>query len=284
MATPRYPVPVSEGRVSANGLDIWYVKAGQGTPLLLLHGGGVSNGPLWAEHEWGWGAQFAEFAAHFRVIAPDLRGHGRTANPSGVLSYPAYAEDTIAFIHALGLERPCVAGFSDGGAAAALVGILAPDLPRAIVDLAGFDMFSPDPCHPSRVMMRQQLGGSPDATQTDYDMILRRSPHSSMRQRRIEDYETTQGPGALRRYFEQVFPAWTTPMGYTLDDFARITAPTLILVGDRDEFCSVEESASAFRKLAHGELGIVPNTRHAITSPAAALMRDFFLRHALTTA
>lgn len=278
MSTPGYPISVSEGTIQANGLNVWYVEAGQGPPLLLLHGGGVSNGPLWASHEWGWGAQFGLFTPHFRVIAPDLRGHGRTANPGDALGYPLYAEDMLAFTRALGLERPFVCGFSDGGATAALMGILAPELPRAVVNLAGFDMFSPDPDFPSRVQVRQQLGGSPDATHTDYALMVSRSPTSRMRQRRIEDYETAQGPGALQRYFEQIFPVWTAPMAYTVDDFARLTAPTLLLVGDRDEFCPVELSTTVFRKLPHGEFGVLPHTRHAITGPACALIRDFLLR------
>lgn len=280
MSTPGYPIPVTEGTIRANGLDIWYVEAGQGSPLLLLHGGGVSNGPLWANHEWGWGAQFGLFASRFRVIAPDLRGHGRTANSGDSLGYPLYAEDMLAFARALGLERPFVCGFSDGGATAALMGILASEMPRAIVNLAGFDMFSPDPNYPSRVLMREQLGGSPDATCTDYALMVGRSPTSRMRQRRAEDYETTQGPGALQRYFEQVFPLWTAPMAYTTDDFARISAPTLLLVGDRDEFCPVEMSAAAFRALPHGEFGVLPHTKHAITPTGCALILDFLARHA----
>jgi pimeloyl-ACP methyl ester carboxylesterase len=279
MSTSGYPIPVTERTVRANGLDIWYVEAGAGPPLLLLHGGGVSNGPLWAASEWGWGGQLGPFAPHFRVFAPDLRGHGRTANPSGALGYPQYAEDMLAFAQALGLERPLVCGFSDGGAAAALMGILAPDVPRAVVNLAGFDMFSPDPNYPSRVQMREQLGGSPNATGTDYALMVSRSPTSRLRQRRIEDFETTQGPGALQRYFEQIFPVWTAPMAYTIADLARLAAPALFLVGDRDEFCPVELSAAAFRMLPRGEFGVLPHTTHAITAPACALMLDFLLRH-----
>lgn len=96
MTTPSYPISVTEGSVKANGLNIGYVEAGQGSPLLLLHGGSVSNGPIWADHEYGWGERLGAFAQYFRVIAPDTRGHGRTRNPSGIQTYPTFAEDVIA--------------------------------------------------------------------------------------------------------------------------------------------------------------------------------------------
>jgi pimeloyl-ACP methyl ester carboxylesterase len=282
MTTAHYPIPVREAYVEANGLSIWYVEAGRGIPLLLLHGGSVSNGPTWADHEWGWGAHLGTFAERFRVITPDTRGHGRTRNSSGVQSYPAFAEDVIAFVRALHLDKPLICGFSDGGITASLVGIMAPELPRAIVNVAGYDLFSPDPDHPSRVMLRQGLGGTPHATQADvgthYDDMVRQHPDSPMRNRRIADFEPTQGPGYLRTYYEKMFDVWTKPMAYTLDDFSKIAAPTLILVGDRDEFCSVEEGVSAYRKLQRGELGVVPGIRHAITPLVCALALDFLVR------
>src|SRR5579859_4080832 len=123
MPPPAYPIPVTAGSVNANGLNISYVEVGQGSALLLLHGGSVSNGPIWADHEWGWGAHLGIFAPHFQVIAPDMRGHGRTLNPSGSLSYPTYAEGVIALTEALHLDKPLLGGFSDGGATASLVGI-----------------------------------------------------------------------------------------------------------------------------------------------------------------
>jgi pimeloyl-ACP methyl ester carboxylesterase len=51
------------------------------------------------------------------------------------------------------------------------------------------------------------------------------------------------------------------PSGYAFDDLAKIGAPTLILVGDRDQFCSVEEAAQAFRSLRHGELAVLARNR-----------------------
>ncbi len=286
MATASYPIPVTEGYVNANGLDIWYVEAGQGSPLLLLHCGGVSNGPSWADDKWGWGGHLGTFAQHFRVIAPDTRGHGRTCNPSGTYSYPTYAEDVIALTEALHLEKPLLCGFSDGGTTASLVGILAPDLPGAIVNLAGYYEFSPDPEHPSRPLMRETLGGHPHATRADVAdhlaRLLRENPDSPRPKTRTDDFEPTQGAGYAKRYFEEVFEMWTTPMAYTFDDFAKIVAPTLILVGDRDEWNSVEEGVSAYRSLQQGEFGVIPGTEYGITPLVCTVALDFLLRHAPT--
>src|SRR5258706_4175371 len=157
MTSARFPIPVTENYVEANGINIWYAEAGQGIPLLLLHGGIVSNGPLWADSTYGWDGHVGRFAEHFRVIAPDTRGHGRTLNPSGVLSFPVFAEDVIALIRALHLEKPLVCGFSDDGITDLLVGIMSPDIPCAIVNLAGLDMFDSYSTSHSRVMDRKSL-------------------------------------------------------------------------------------------------------------------------------
>jgi pimeloyl-ACP methyl ester carboxylesterase len=269
-----FPIPVTESSVQANGLNIWYVEAGQGIPLLLLHGGSVSNGPIWADDEWGWGGYLGLFAKHFRVIAPDTRGHGRTLNPSGMMSYPLFAEDTLALIQVLQLDRPLLCGFSDGGITASLVGIIAPDVPRAIVNLAGYDLLHPDPEHPSRIMLRTGLGGDPHATKAN----VGDNPSSPRWSKRKADYEPVQGQGYLTTYFENTFAMWTTPMEHTIDDLPKIRVPTAILVGDRDEFCSVEEGVNAFRKLLHGEFGVIPNTSHAITPLVCTVALDFLLR------
>jgi pimeloyl-ACP methyl ester carboxylesterase len=276
MTSARFPIPVTEHYVEANGINIWYAEAGQGLPLLLLHGGIVSNGPVWAESEYGWGGQLGRFAEHFRVIAPDTRGHGRTLNQSGVLSYPVFAEDVIALIRALHLEQPLLCGFSDGGITTALVGIMAPDISRAIVNLAGLDMFDPDPDSPSRVMNRTWLGGDPHATRANS------APPDlppGMQQKFLADFEPTQGAGYVKAYFDQLFDLWTVPMAYTTTDLAKVTAPTLILAGDRETALPVEEAVTAYRTLPRGELGVIPHAEHGITPLACTMALDFLLRH-----
>src|SRR5258708_37652394 len=106
MTSARFPIAVTENYVEANGINIWYAEAGQGVPLLLLHGGIVSNGPLWADSVYGWGGPLGRIAENFPVIAPHKRGHGRTLPPSGGLRYPLFAAHGIALTRALHLAKP----------------------------------------------------------------------------------------------------------------------------------------------------------------------------------
>ena len=72
--------------IHANGTDIHYVEAGTGEPLVLLHGGMVSTDALWAGSPVAYVDHMAAFAERFRVIAPDVRGFGRTINPGAARS------------------------------------------------------------------------------------------------------------------------------------------------------------------------------------------------------
>src|SRR5215510_10214917 len=114
--------------IEANGLNIYYEELGEGEPLLLLHGGIASTSAVWADPPWGWTAHTSAFAEHFRVIAPDTRGHGRTVNTGGELSYPLLADDMVALVAALGLERPLLCGFSDGGIIGSCIAMRTPGL------------------------------------------------------------------------------------------------------------------------------------------------------------
>ncbi len=78
----------------------------------------------------------------------------------------------------------------------------------------------------------------------------------------------------LRRTFDRV----SRPPGYTVDDMQGVVVPTLILVGDRDPFCSIEEGACAFRALPEGELAILPGNGNGVNRTAVQAMIEFFAR------
>lgn len=276
VAIDDYPGSVTEGTIHANGIDFWFVEAGAGVPLLLLHGGTVSNGPAWVGHKFGWSSHLAFFAKYFRVIAVDTRGHGRTRNPSGELSYSLYAQDMLAVIEALELDRPLVAGFSDGGTTAAILGMIAPEVPRAVVNYAGYQTFNPDPDAPNYRRLRTWFGGSPDATALDYDSFA--EGLGDLR-RHVDDYERVQGAGYFHAYAEKIFGFWAKPMRYTFADYSRIKAPTLLLVGDRDEGSSLLDGFDLLQKLPQGELGIIPGSRHEVTELGCEMMLNYLLRH-----
>jgi pimeloyl-ACP methyl ester carboxylesterase len=263
--------------VHANGIDIYYVEAGQGEPLLLLDNAMVSTNPIWAAVPFAYTSFLGVLAEHFRVIAPDTRGSGKSVHPGGAIPSALLADDIAALIDALGLDRPLICGFSDGGEIATLVGIRHPGSVRAIVNHGGYDLFNPDPRAPAIAMTRQMLGGSPAATQADPEFSASRSPElRAMFELMKADHDSAQGAGHWKTVVAQTFDRVTQPHGYTIENLHAITVPTLILTGDRDPFCTVEEGAAAYRELPAGELAVLPNAGHLITPAAVQTTIEFF--------
>ncbi|HUO75228.1 MAG TPA: alpha/beta hydrolase [Solirubrobacteraceae bacterium] len=266
--------------VSANGIDVHFVEAGHGWPLLLLNNAMVSTNPVWGRHPFAYGSHMDALAEHFRVIAPDTRGSGKTVHSGGPITYTLLADDVVALIDALDLEQPLICGFSDGGQTATIVGIRSPGSVRAIVNHAGYDLFNPQA--PSIAMTRQMLGGSPDATTAGSEAIARiceQSPElRSMFEMMRLDHDSTQGPGHWEKVIAETFERITQSPGYAFEDLRTVTAPTLVLVGNRDQFCSVEEGVTAYRALQDGELAVLPNTGHLITLAAVQATIEFLER------
>ena len=267
--------------VSANGIDIHYIDQGKGEPLVLLHGGVVSTNSIWTGVPVAYASHMDTLAEHFRVIAPDTRGCGRTGHSGGPISFDLLADDVAALIDALGLERPLIAGFSEGAITATILGIRRPEAIRAIVNHAGFDVFDPEA--PTFAMMRQILGGSPNATEPDPDAAARAFEASEQMRPMFElmkrDQDSGQGEGHWRTYLQLSWDRCTRPPGYTYADLAKIGVPTLILAGDRDDFCSVEQAVAAYRQLPEGELAILPGHGHYIPPAAIQTTVEFFSRH-----
>ena len=191
------------------------------------------------------------------------------------------ADDVVALIDALGLDRPMLAGFSEGAATATIVAIREPGTIRALAAHAGYDIFNPEAA--VFAMGRAIFGGNPEATEADPDAaeaaFQGMPPMAATFATMKADYDSAQGDGHWREYLQLFFDRATRSPGYTFDDYRAITAPTLILTGDRDHFCSVEEGDLAYRNLPAGELAVLPNTDHAITPAVVDTTIDFLLRH-----
>ncbi len=113
------------GYIEAGGLHTYYEVHGEGDPLVLLHGGFCPLETL--------DGLTPTLAQSYRVIAPERRGHGRTADVEGPITYDNMAADTIAFLDAVSVSGAHLVGWSDGAIVALLVARERPALAGKLV-------------------------------------------------------------------------------------------------------------------------------------------------------
>lgn len=261
--------PRDQGYVRANGLDVYYEEYGGGEPLVLLHGG-TATSKMWSQH-------VPAFAERFRVIAPDTRGHGNTDNPTGEFGWRLLADDAAGFIRALELHRPIVCGFSDGGQTALELGMRHPDLAGALVVAGAYFRFT-DATRAWLAAFGIEGPGRVNLEYVEQTMSQYVEVWQAWHAPRGADYWKTLLPG--------ISTMWATPLGYAEADFGKVGAPTLILLGDRDELIPLEEAVDMYRRIQDAELAIAPNSDHTflLSKPEVftSIVLEFCLRRSAT--
>ncbi|MEF8906434.1 MAG: alpha/beta fold hydrolase [Haloarculaceae archaeon] len=96
----------THGSAYVNGVELHYVRAGEGPPLLLLHG--------WPQTWYEWREVIPPLAEEYTVIAPDLRGMGDSGKPREGYDKRTVADDTRELVHELGFEEVAVVGHDWG--------------------------------------------------------------------------------------------------------------------------------------------------------------------------
>jgi pimeloyl-ACP methyl ester carboxylesterase len=257
--------------VEVNGVALYYEEHGDGAPLILIHGGLSSSAQ--------WHPVVAELAAGFRVIAPDSRGHGRSTNPSGALSYALIADDVAALIAALGLRRPVVGGWSDGGQVALELGARHPGTVGALIVGAAYSDFEAGGLRGAhRALLGADNRGVPDAAEVDAQLG-----------ESAEEIKALH-PGGAERWRElvrQTAPMWLGYEGLGPAQLRGIETPVLVFAGDRDELIPLDLSVSLYQALPNAELAVCPQLSHDgptfERAPVfASLIRDFARRHTQT--
>ncbi len=123
------PVPaITHHTVEANAIKVHYLEAGEGAPVILLHG--------FPETAYAWRKQLPALAARYRVIVPDLRGYGSTDKPAAGYDKRTMAADIRALMTRLGISRAALIGHDRGARVATR---FAKDYPDAICRLAVLD-------------------------------------------------------------------------------------------------------------------------------------------------
>ena len=112
-------------------IQLSYIEAGEGFPLVMLHGNGE-------DHTY-FKRQMEPFSQRFRLICPDTRGHGQSPRGTAPFTLEQFAEDLKEFLNRLGIERCHLLGFSDGGNIALLFALKYPQYVEKLI-LNGADL------------------------------------------------------------------------------------------------------------------------------------------------
>jgi pimeloyl-ACP methyl ester carboxylesterase len=121
----------SSRTISANGIELFMLEAGKGPLVLLCHG--------WPELSYSWRHQIAAIAAAgFHVVAPDMRGFGRSSAPADISAYTIFdtVGDMIGLVAALGEKRAVIVGHDWGAPVAWHAALFRPDIFSAVAGLS----------------------------------------------------------------------------------------------------------------------------------------------------
>lgn len=255
-------------------LTVSYGDTGTGTPVVLVHGGGLTS------RMWG---GFVEAAAPtHRLLTPDTRNHGGTDNPSGTFGYDLAAEDLAGFIAALGLERPVVMGYSDGGIIVQKFLVAHPGVASAAVIGGATNRVAADDHYMAGMMAfygHDQRGALPDAV---LDALETNAPDFAGRLKALHGGDAA--PDRWRDLHKLAWPVWTTEMVIPPEDLARIDVPVLVILGQNDEFFRPADALALAETLPRGEVAILPGASHSAFRERpgifAAIVLDFLDRAA----
>ncbi len=201
---------------NAHDAEIHYDSHGDGEPLLWLHGG--------LGHGADWTFIFKEPPAGFQLIAPDLRGHGRSTGAGPTYSFHQSAADMFALLDQLQIERIKMIGLSGGGITALHMAAMQPERVAALVTVSAPTAFPEQAKAIQRVYSESML---PDAERAR----LRE------RHRRAGQLDTP-------------------------DILMTISAPTLIVFGDRDPLYPISIAFDLYQAIPNASLWVVPNGGH----------------------
>ncbi len=246
-------------RVGAD--KIWAEDSGGSQPPLLLLHEGVGDARMW-DPIWD------ELTASFRAIRYEVRGFGRSPEPSEKFTLLADAQSVL---DQLGVGSCHVAGCSMGGLTALEFALAQPDRVRALVLLAPGIGGYPYPEQPELEAQYEAL-----AAAGDQDGLLRLSLQQ-WAAAGPDPLVTDMMRAALRAWAgEEEFEQAGEP---TYDRLGELRVPTVLLVGDKDEPGLIASNEAAAARIPGCELIRMPGVDHYPTVREPRLVLDTILRH-----
>lgn len=284
---PQQSFAADDRRITVTGMDLQYVEAGRGEPLLLLHGHEQSA------TSWRW--VIPALAQTHRVIALSLPGHGQSAPAVG--GY-APGRDLVPlvgeFLDAVGTESVHLVGNSVGGAIALRLALADPSRVRTLilVDSAGLGR----DVHP--LLTLNTLPGIGELA-----ILISRLPGGDMQRTSMSAAMLFAQPGRIPADFFTEHHAVGRRSGQLeastamaramfdangqrevlLDRLPTLVTPTLVIWGERDYLLPASQARQAVARLPHGRLSMFPDCGHLphveFPDRFAAVLREWLIEH-----
>ena len=243
--------------VSILNTKIYYEEYGKGAPLILLQGGmgGIGDFALC----------IPELSKHFRVIAPDTPGQGRSALADS-MSYPLMAEYISKMLDILKLDSAYIMGWSDGGNMALIVASNRPDkVKKVIASGANYKLNA----YPTLVN-----------DSTDWEKVVN-DPKWQLENKAWIDSYLKLSNRDWKKMLIDINKMWKREIYFPQSILERIKVPAMIVLGDRDAV-TLDHGLEMYRLIKGGSFCVVPNTSHAVFHERPALINkiaiNFFLR------
>ena len=239
--------------VKIRDMRIGYERAGDGPPLVLLHGMFGCDSRVWRR-------QLDALSDEFTVVAWDAPGCGRSSDPPETFRLPEYADCLAAFVDVLGLSRPHVLGLSFGGGLALELYRRHPTVPRTLVLASAYAGWAGS--LPAEIV-EQRLQRALREADLPPDQVVRGY---------VPGFFTESAPAELvdelLAITSEFHPAGWRAMAHAFaeadlrDVLPRIEVPTLLLYGDADRRSPLNVAEDLHAKIHASRLVVLPGIAH----------------------
>lgn len=233
--------------IEINDATIYYESYGEDQPnripIILIHQSTVDS-------HTDWDAIAPELARHYKVFAPDCRGHGSSNNPHLSYSFKELADDTAAFVQAMGYERAHIIGHSNGGNVALVTLLEHPEVVQTCIMQAA-----------NAYVTRFLIEREPKVF--DPDRVAREAP--DWMNQMISLHSEVNGKDYWRDLLWLTVKEIISEPNYSPGELARVEKPTLVIMGAEDDVNALDEHAQYIASnIPNAELWIPEKTGHHV--------------------
>lgn len=250
--------PRNARHVAIKGKQIYYEEYGQGTPLILLSGGGLERSIN------DFQKCIPDLAKHYRVIAPDTPGQGKSEQ-ADTLTYGILLEFMSELIDSLKVDSAFVMGWNDGGITGILLAEKRPDKVRKVIAVGANNG------------LRRAI---PPDIPIDSVHPMSFDYFEKVNKTLIERYERLTPKKDWKKFMADANAMVYQKESYFSDSiYTRINIPVMIVLGDRDDII-IEHGLEMHRLIKKSQYCVLPNTTHEVFSERPDLINkiaiDFF--------